>query len=663
MTPLELLGNLSDVTQRYCESTPPIGASIFATAAKYYRLRLGPTLIVNSLGRQAQLNRQLSAIVLRQLNRSLFIRKRLLFGLNAQLSRSHNILQNTAQTFLVRLRLKLGEPDALAPLAALGVLCGLSAGAIVLSFRGLSEWIITHGVGTGNPEGFESLPALARFVLPLAGALCVGYLFHRLPTATLQVGVGHVMERLAYLKADLPWRNALTQYIGGLVTLCVGHSMGREGPGVHLGAAVSSWIGKGLRAPNNSMRTLIACGTAASIAASFNTPIAGVIFAMEVVMMEYTIVGFTPVIVASVVAAWMARAVYGHDAAFDVPALELTSLLELPYLVFVGVAIGALAAAFNVSVTAAQTLSRDTHVLVRFGLAGLVCGVLACAVPEVMGVGYDTVEAALQGSLPLMLLVTIIIAKFVASTACVGFGLPAGLIAPTLVMGATAGALLGALGHAAAPELSSSPGLYAMLGMGAMMGAVLQAPLAALMAILELTANVNIILPGMVCIVSATLTCLAVFKRDSIFITMLRGRGIDYFSDPVALALSRSGVSSRMREDFDVAPRHLSAGEALELCRREARWLVVREPEGFRALIHVEALLAFLDGVANDDAVDLLGSTLPRRSTSTISLRATLQEARVAVAENAVQTLCVVRADGSGEGVLCGILTEPELRN
>jgi chloride channel protein, CIC family len=567
-----------------------------------------------------------------------------------------------AHQFIERIRRELGRPDVLAPLAALGVLAGFLAGALVLSFRLAVEWVLAIVVGIDDPENFETLSLVFRAALPFGGAIVIALMFERCRPDSTQVGIPHVMERLAYFKADLPWRNAVLAYVGGLISLASGHSLGREGPAVHLGAAVSSWIGRVLRAPNNSSRTLIACGTAAAIAASFNTPIAGVIFAMEVVLMEYTIAGFTPVIVSSVVAAWMSRAVYGPAAAFDVPALELGSLLELPYLVFVGVAIGAIAAGFTWSIATLKQRSRNQRILTRFTLAGAITAVCAVFVPEVLGVGYDTVEDALTGVLPITVLVTIVLVKWLASATAAGLGLPAGLIAPTLVIGACAGAALGVLGHTLAPELSASPSLYAMLGMGAMMGATLQAPLAALMAILELTANVNIILPGMVCIISATVTCKAVFGAESVFITMLKARGIDYFADPVAQALSRTAVSQRMREDFAIVPRHINAGEAARLCSGTCRWLVIRDGDsGFRALVHAEAVLTLLETTDQATEVDMLGTALPRRSTASISIRATLQEARMALAQGPVQTLCVVREHRGKADELKGVLTESEL--
>jgi chloride channel protein, CIC family len=548
---------------------------------------------------------------------------------------------------LDRFRLRLADADALAPLVVLGILSGAASGALLLSFRALVELILTSTVSPGDPEAFEQLRWELRFALPMMGAALIAWLFSALGPTHAHVGIVHVMERLAYHHGRMPWRNAVAQYVGALISLCAGHSMGREGPGVHLGAAAGSWVGNGLGVPNNSMRILIACGTAGSIAASFNTPIAGVIFAMEVVMMEYTIVGFTPVILASAVAAWMSRAVYGADAAFALPALELSSLLELPFVIFVGVTMGLVATVFVRTTQKLQTVSHSWSLRRRFGLAGLIMGAAAVVAPSVMGIGYDTVEATLSNELSVQFLLLILVVKMVASISCAGLGLPAGVIAPMLFIGATAGATLGIIGHEMAPSLSSNPGFYAILGMGALMAACLHAPLAALMAILELTANVNIMLPGMVCIVSAVLVARSGFRLEPMFVALLRVRGGDYVTDPVALALSRSGVTMRMSTDLEEFRDRLpTPAVGLTNDRRVPRWLVLIK-DG-KASLHDTSTTDPSD--SSELAALLAGEAV---ATDEISVRATVQEAREALGASGAQALLVRRLDQR----ICGVLT------
>lgn len=547
--------------------------------------------------------------------------------------------------------MRLGDANALAPLALLGVLSGAAAGALILAFRAVVEGVLGGTISSGDPEGFEQLPASVRFALPIIGALLVAALFRWMGKRVTQVGVVHVMERLAYHQGNMPLSNTVAQFVGAVISLCSGHSMGREGPGVHLGAAAGSWVGHGLGVPNNSMRTLIACGTAASIAASFNTPIAGVIFAMEVVMMEYTIAGFTPVILASAVAAWMSQAVHGDAAAFTVPTLNLGSLLELPYIVFVGAVIGLFAALFVGVTRWMQTRVQAWSVWVRFALAGTATGAIAVFVPAVMGIGYDTVEATLVDHFGLYMLMTIFVAKLFASIACVGFGLPAGLIAPTLFLGATAGAALGGIGQELAPDLSADPGFYAILGMGAMMGACLHAPLAALMAMLELTANVNIILPGMVCIVSAVLVA-RTMRTEAIFVTLLRVRGADYTSDPIALALSRSGISTRMSAHYELHNTTLPGQDGWQrFAESDKRWIIFEGPDSQTHVFERQAITDWLLQGPSDETGDLARPVEIIKARLTV--RATVQEARERLGATGAEVLVVRRMDNR----ICGIVT------
>ncbi len=221
---------------------------------------------------------------------------------------------------LNRLREHLAHAEALFPLALVGLISGLVTGGVIIAFRWITENAQLALTPVAGPEAFEWLSWPYRLGLPIAGGLLIGVIFQRASLGSRQVGVVHVMEQLAYHSGRMPWKNAALQFFGGALSIMSGHSVGREGPVIHVGAASSSLLGQWLGFPNNSIRVLVACGVAASIAASFNTPIAGVIFAMEVVLMEYTLAGFTPVILAAVAATSLTRVVYGSAPAFDIPS-------------------------------------------------------------------------------------------------------------------------------------------------------------------------------------------------------------------------------------------------------------------------------------------------------------------------------------------------------
>mgnify|MGYP005861904023 CR=1 FL=1 len=206
-------------------------------------------------------------------------------------------------------------------------------------------------------------------------------------------------------------------------------------------------------------------------------------------MLEYTIAGFLPIMLAAVSATALTQLFYGSALAFEVPPLHMHGLAEIPHVALTGVLMGVLAAGFIHALQYFSKLSRSRPIALRCTAGGLGVGLCALAVPQVMGIGYDTVTQALTGDIALGLMLAIVGFKLLASTWGIAMGLPGGLIGPTLVVGAAAGGAVGYLGGLVNPDAIATPALYALLGMGAMMGATLRAPLAALTAMLELTGN------------------------------------------------------------------------------------------------------------------------------------------------------------------------------
>ncbi len=540
---------------------------------------------------------------------------------------------------LDKLRTRLAHADALPLLALLGLFCGLVTGGVIVLFRIFIDSVQMGFLPGGDVENYEGLSAFWRFTLPALGGLFIGLLFQLAGGAP--VGVVHVLERLAYFQGHLPLRNMLLQFVGGAMSIISGHSVGREGPSVHLGAASGSLLGQGLQLPNNSIRTLVACGTAAAIAASFNTPIAGVIFAMEVILMEYTIAGFAPVILAAVSATAVSRAAFGAAPAFIVPPMDMASLLELPYMLVMGIVIGTLAALFIGQLQRVTLFGARFPIWQRMTLAGSFVGLCGVFVPAVMGIGYDTVNQAMLGELGLSFLLLVLAVKVLATTVGLGLGLPGGLIGPTLFIGACAGGALGIVAEYLFPGQVASPGFYAMLGMGAMMSATLQAPLAALMALLELTYNPHIILPGMLAVVLSDIIASHVFGRDSVFLVLLRARGLDYRSTPLAQALRRIGVASVMNTSLTTAPRVLGRQAAQDLLTGEPLHVLVMEEGRPVSLLLAADLARHLAAHPDAEEVDLLEIPAQRDDIRPIDMQATLQQALDEMDEHGVDALYV----------------------
>ncbi len=557
--------------------------------------------------------------------------------------------------------MRLSRAEALPQLSFLGILTGLIVGAVMIAFRLLIETAQGAFLPGADPENYEALAFELRLAIPVAGGFLIGLLFQSMPPAARQVGVTHVMERLAYYQGRLPLRNALLQFFGGALSIISGHSVGREGPAVHLGAASGSLAGQRFGLPNNSLRVLAGCGVAAAIAASFNTPLAGVIFAMEVVLMEYTVVGFAPVILAAVSATALTRVAFGADPAFVVPPLHLGSLWELPYVLAMGVVIGLLAAAFIALIRLFATHADRVAFWVRATLTGLVVGLCALAAPQVMGIGYDTVNDALLGQLALSTLVLVLALKLIATTACVGLGLPGGLIGPSLVIGACAGGALGLIGQWIVPGNTASAGFYALIGMGAMMGGALHAPLAALTAILELTANPNILWPDMLAVIAAYGVSRQVFKQESVFVTLMHARGLDYRNDPVSQSLRSVGVGAAMDTRFASLARHAARADITGALTRSPRWVLALEDGRPVALLPAADLARQVTESADVAEFDLLEVPAARLQVAPIALQATLQEALEAMNASGAEALYVtMQADADLERIY-GVLRRTDV--
>ena len=517
-------------------------------------------------------------------------------------------------------RHRLADTDALPQMALLGLIAGVASALIIIGFRSLFELPLAHWLPSGTAEGFESLPTIWHFLLPVIGGGLIGLWLMLFKAKARQTGVTHVMQRMLNHKGYMPFKNTLVQFFGGALAIITGQSGGREGPAVHLGAAISSQLGRFWQLPDNSIRTLVGCGTAGAIAASFNTPMAGVIFAMEVVMLEYTVVGFTPIIISAVTATLVHNSLYGAEMAFMAPNIAFVSLQEMPLILIYGVIFGALAALFTKTVTVCLSVG-DKPIMLRMLGAGLVTGLLATQVPQIMGVGTDSILAAIEGQYAIQLLLMLALAKLFATAVSVGLGMPIGLIGPTLLIGASAGGALGLISQDLIASPISTSGFYAMLGMAAMMSAVLQAPLAGLIALLELTHNPEVILPGMAVVVMANFTCRYIFKQDSTFIEVLRHQGVALQDNPINQSLTQRGVTSLMDDqvahhaDHDMTGVNKSIGQGKD-------WLLIYKENEIIAVI-----------ASQDLALDQLQDSIQQaRSTAKsefgyCSSRATLREA------------------------------------
>ncbi|MCH7598196.1 MAG: chloride channel protein [Myxococcales bacterium] len=438
-------------------------------------------------------------------------------------------------------------------LAAIAVGLAGAAGAVIFRFMIRAVQAVAFGGIDGlsllAEEGFaaEAHDPLAetmalewywRLIIPATGGLIVGPLIYFFAREARGHGVPEVMKAVALRGGIIRARIVGIKALASALSIGTGGSVGREGPIIQIGAAFGSTLGQLLRLPTTQIRTLVGCGAAAGISATFNAPIAGALFAAEVIVGDFAVTQFTPIVIASVVATVVSRFFLGNHPAFEVPVYDIVSPLELlPYMV-TGVVAGLVAVAFIRSLNATEIfferLSIPTYLQASIG--GLLVGVIAIELPQVFGVGYTTISQALAGTLPALTMALLVLAKIAATSVTIGSGGSGGIFAPSLFLGAMTGGFLGTHIHAFFPEATASSGAYALVTMGALVAATTHAPISAIIIIFELTQTIDIIPALMVACVVSSLVC-QVLSRDSIYTSKLRRQGIDLFAreDPNVL--------------------------------------------------------------------------------------------------------------------------------
>ena len=534
----------------------------------------------------------------------------------------------------------LSNEQALVPYAVLGIVTGIVTGLIIILFRLLIDICTTFWLDQYTGVDFKELTDYRYFLVPTIGAFLLGLAMQQLQPQDRATGLPYTVMRMHNFHSQFPVKNSLVQFFMGAFALMTGQSGGREGPAIHLGGAGGSAIGYYFGLPDNSRRILVGCGCAAAIAASFNTPIAGVIFAMEVVIMDYTIAGFIPIILSAVAATVVARLFFGAEQFITPPELATIELVELSWVVLLSLSI-AIASAVFVQIQKLSDRYLAVSLWLRFTIAGALTGTCALIAPQILGVSYDSLNDAISGNLLWQSLIIIAVLKLITAAVTSGVGMPIGNIGSSLVIGSCIGSLFGVFLETIDPGQHQSIELYALLGMGAMMGALLNAPLAALMALLELTNNTGILFPAMLVIVTANICHTAVLKQPSSIFTSLNQRHVTLRRDPVSKALSRAGVAAFFTTDFVQTQRVINAEQMRQLNNRTL-------------IINVDESAYVLERLHSPEppvSTDLL--TLPQiKRCSMIDDKASLLRARDELAKTASDFICITQ-----QGRIIGLLS------
>ena len=441
---------------------------------------------------------------------------------------------------------------------------GIAGGYAAVAFMTAIATLQTFLYGTEDPHRLHSfaatLPWFRILALPVLGGLAVGLILTRFTPDGRVRGPAEVIEASAMKEGRVERRAGAASIAASLITLSSGGSSGREGPVVHMVGLIAGWVSNRLNADGITGRDLLGCAVAAGVAASFNAPLAGALFAMEVVLRHFSVHAFAPITIAAASGSVISRVHFGDVTEFVLPEpSKLAFYAELPAFLLLGLTSGLVAYVLMRSVFWSEDLATRLQgrlripAFLRPAIAGLMLGILAIFFPHIIGVGYETTSRALSGDLVWHQAVIFAILKVTAVSITMGGRMGGGIFSPALMTGALTGLAFGGIATAAVPALSGAVTLYALAGMGAVAAAVLGAPISTTLIVFELTGDWQ---TGLAVMVAVSISCALASRLvdRSFFLTQLERRGLHLAAGPQRYLLAMHKVSSVMK-----APEHPKA--------------------------------------------------------------------------------------------------------
>lgn len=437
---------------------------------------------------------------------------------------------------------------------AVGLLAGYGAIAFRMSiseiqslFYGFdSELVVTEAA---------HLPWWQIVIIPVIGGLIIGLILHFIMPERRPQGVADVIESVMIQRGKMKFLPGVGAFMTSAISLGTGASGGREGPAVHFGAMLASQLGQIMRIPSAHYTTLIGCGVASAVAASFNAPIAGMFFALEVVIGSMATQAVAPIVIAAVVGTVVSRIHIGDFPAFIIPNYQIVSWWEMPAIALLGIVSAIVALLFIWSIQFSEKTIDRFRIpdILRPAVGGLALGLIALLYPQIIGVGYEATDSALKEEYGLILLLSLIVVKTIAVGITMGSRLGGGFFSPSLFVGAMTGGAFGVIATSVFPEMSASQGLYAIIGMTAVACSVLGAPISTILIVFELTGDYRIAIAVMVAVAIATLITKQIIGR-SIFQTQLAMRNVDVKEHSALRYLKYRLARSIMDREFTEIP-------------------------------------------------------------------------------------------------------------
>jgi CIC family chloride channel protein len=460
-----------------------------------------------------------------------------------------------------------------AGLVAVALAVGVGAGAGAVVFRYLILWCTRLFTGHADYAGaghaanpwFPQVGFWFVVLAPVLGGLVYGPLVESFAREARGHGVPEVMLAVAKHGGRIRPQVAAIKSLASAICIGSGGSVGREGPIVQIGAALGSTLGQVLGLSDARLRLLVACGAAAGISATFNAPIAGVLFALELILRDFEAQAFGAVVLASVAASVVGRAAFGSAAFLALPPFQVSSLWDFALYAGLGLVAALVGVGFIRTLYGLEDLAdRLWHgpEWLRPAAGGLVLGLLLLALPEMYGVGYPVLESAIRGEYGTVFLLVLLGGKILATSLTIAIGGSGGVFAPSLFIGAAAGAAYGQIAHGLLPGVAGPAGAYGLVGMGAVFAAASRAPITSLLIIFELTGDYQIILPLMFSIALAA-PIGHLLSEDTIYTAKLRRRGIDIAKSRAAGLMTALKVREAMQPISSVLPHDMPVSQAI----------------------------------------------------------------------------------------------------
>jgi CIC family chloride channel protein len=448
------------------------------------------------------------------------------------------------------------------------ILIGLLGGLGAVGFRKFIEVVnrVAWGEAEYTLDYIYELPIWWKVLAPTTGGAIVGLIIWRFAREVSGHGVPEVMEAVALRGGRIRPRVVFAKLLASGICIGSGGSVGREGPIVQIGSALGSTIGQWLRIDRERLRTLVGCGAAAGIAATFNAPVAGALFAVEIILGDFGVAQFSPIVISSVVGTVVSQHYLGDFPAFVVPPYSLEHPNELFAYAGLGILAGLVALAFIRTLYASEDLFAKFHVVwpIRAAVGGAAIGVIGIWLPHVFGVGYEAINEALNGALIWQIMLLLVAVKVIAVSITIGSGGSGGIFAPSLFIGAMLGGAVGTVVHSVWPDSTAGPGAYALVGMGAVVAAGTHAPITAIVMIFELTGEYKIILPLMITCIIATLLSTRL-QAASIYTLKLLRRGVDIHGGRAVNVLQDVPAREAMRTEMTTVAPYDSLGHLLSV--------------------------------------------------------------------------------------------------